>query len=167
MWIELHNFLCLVDLNDYSIESSNFFFSNVIPVLSRNWTYTVAVLFSSSLYIYTCLLFFFGAMIQVLRFFQRCGKETALLVVVFLRSIIKVPTMRMSAQVARMYVRFCHLWLMSYGVMWDDQAQFEGLRERLNTVREVLVKGSFDFCLYLDQPTIGWHACTCNSVTCG
>jgi hypothetical protein len=65
-----------------------------------------------------------------------------------------VPTMRMNAQVARMYVRFCHLWLMSYGIMWDDLEQFEEVRELLNAAREVLVKGSFDFCLYLDQPTI-------------
>jgi hypothetical protein len=67
-----------------------FFSSNVIPVLSRNWTYTVAV-FSQAACIITlvyCCFFFFvfvfffflGAMIQVLRFFQLCGKETALLV---------------------------------------------------------------------------------------
>jgi hypothetical protein len=43
---------------------------------------------------------------------------------------------------------------MTYGIMWDDLEQFQEVRELLNAAREVLVKGSLDFCLYLDQPTI-------------
>jgi hypothetical protein len=53
--------------------------------------------------------------------------------------------MRMSAQVARRYVRFCHLWLMTYGIMWDDLEQFQEVRELFNTAREVLVKEGFIF----------------------